>query len=96
MSKKQAEELKPTWRESIKRGWNTFWEAVKTIPNIWTNTQHLIEAICLVTVAGFTFWGSYQLDFAIDNSAYALRFASVVIALRGATEFLKQMNKRGE
>lgn len=71
-------------------------EVVKTIPNIWTNTQHLIEAICLVTVAGFTFWGSYQLDFAIDNSAYVLRFAAVVIALRGATEFLKQMNKRGE
>lgn len=69
-------------------------EAVKAVPNIWTNLQHLVEAICLVAVAGFSFWASFQYDFAVDYGAYALRFAAVVIALRGAVEFLKQLNKK--
>ena len=91
MSKKQAEELKPN---KLKENFIKFVEAVKTIPNIWSNLEHLVEAICLVAVAGFSFWASYRLDFAVDTSAYALRFASIVIAIRGAVEFLKQMNKR--
>lgn len=93
MSKKQAEELKPNKaKENIKK----FVEGVKTIPNIWINTQHLIEALCLLIVAGFAFWASYRYSFAIHNSSYVLRFASVVIGLRGMFELLKQMNKRGE
>lgn len=93
MSKKQAEELKPNKaKENIKK----FVEGVKTIPNIWTNTQHLIEALCLLIVAGFAFWSSFKYAFAVQNAGYVLRFASVVIGLRGMYELLKQMNKRGE
>lgn len=88
---KQDKSTKPN---KAKEQLNKVVTTVKSIPNVWTNTQHLIEAICLVAVAGFSFWASYQLDFAVDFSAYALRFASVVIALRGAIEFLKQMNRR--
>jgi hypothetical protein len=69
-------------------------EAVKAIPNVWTNLQHLVEALCLVAVAGYSFWASYQFTFAIEYGAYALRFAAVVIAVRGGVEFLKQLNKR--
>lgn len=85
------EEVKPN---VVKENFTKFVEAGKTIPNIWTNLEHLVEAICLVAVSGFSFWASYRLDFAVDTSAYALRFASVVIAIRGSIEFLKQMNKR--
>jgi hypothetical protein len=85
------EDNKPS---QVKLKLNKVTKAVKSVPNIWSNLEHLVEAICLVAVAGFAFWSSYQLDFAVDFSAYALRFASVVIAIRGAVEFLKQMNKR--
>lgn len=91
MSKPKAEELKPN---VVKENFIKFIEGVKTIPHIWTNLEHLVEALCLLTVAGFSFWASFKYNFAIHNSAYALRFASVVIGLRGAFELLKQMNKR--
>lgn len=91
MSKPKAEELKPN---VVKENFIKLVEAVKTIPNIWTNLEHLVEAVCLVAVAGFSFWASYKYNFAVNFGAYALRFASVVIAIRGSIEFLKQMNKR--
>lgn len=69
-------------------------DAVKSIPNVWRNLLHLTEAACLVGVAGFAFWASFNHVFDVEWTALALRFAAVVIALRGAVEFLKQLNRK--
>jgi hypothetical protein len=89
MSKSKADKPNKT-KEQFKQ----VTEAVKAIPNVWTNLQHLVEAICLVAVAGYSFWASYQYTFAIDYGTYALRFAAVVIAIRGGIELIRNLNRR--
>jgi len=81
-------------KKNAKQDWDKLVSAVKDIPNVWTNLQHLIEAICLVAVAGYSFWASHQFTFAIDYGTYALRFAAIVIAIRGGVELIKSLNKR--
>lgn len=66
-------------------------EDVRTVAQ---NFTRLVEAICLLIVAGFGFWGAYNVPLRTEYK-YAILFASVVIALRGAVEFLRHLNKRG-
>lgn len=86
-----SKEVKPN---RLKDGWNKLVSAVKTIPNVWTNLVTLTEAVSLVVVAGAAYWVTYMHSFSTVWQTYGLRLASVVIALRGATELLKYLSRK--
>jgi len=81
-------------KKNVKDDWNRLVAAVKSIPNVWKNLVTLTEAVSLVVVAGAAYWVTYQQEFSTVYQTYGLRFASVVIALRGAVELLRYLNRK--
>jgi len=56
------------------------------------NLTSLVEAICLLTVSGFSIYAAYHYQLG-SLQKDGLLFAGLVIALRGSWEFLQHLNK---
>lgn len=58
----------------------------------WKNFTRLVEAFALLAVSAFSLYGALELVRS-EWYAYPLGFAAVVIGLRGASEFLKHLDR---
>lgn len=67
-------------------------DVAKSGKRVVLNTEHFIQAVSLLTTAGFTFYARDKVE--LDKYAYYLiTFALVVIGLRGTFELIKFLNK---
>lgn len=67
--------------------------AVNEANTLLRNTEKFIEAASLLIVSYSAYWTAFNVPLR-NEYKYALLFAAVLIGLRGATEFLRHINKK--
>lgn len=67
--------------------------AIQEANNFLKNTERFVEAASLLVLAYAGYWSAFNVDLR-NEYKYSLLFAAVVVGLRGATEFLRHINKR--
>lgn len=93
----KAIDIKGIKREKKTKDTPSVWSKVKTAysdaQNVLKNLEHFVEAVSLLLVAGFSYWAASRVGIS-HWSELTFKFASIVIGLRGASEFIKTLNKR--
>lgn len=72
---------------------NRFTEAKETATNVTKNAAELVQSTSLVIVAGYSAY-AIKLGQVDGMFAYVLAAAAAIIAVRGAYEFLRTLNKK--
>lgn len=71
---------------AVKKSWS---EGGKLL----SNTEHFVEATCLLVLAYAGFWTAQNVDLRTEYK-WVLLFAAVIVGMRGAIEFIKHINKK--
>lgn len=70
-----------------------FKNAVKETNQFIKNTERFVEAACLLILAYAGYWTAFNVELR-NEYKYTLLFAAIVVGMRGATEFLRHINKK--
>lgn len=65
-------------------------KGINSIKQFKQNTEIFVQAVAMLTLAGFSFWALRQIDVP-EAVRIAVVTALVIIGLRGAVEFIKFM-----
>ncbi len=76
---------------------NTITTAVKTAwneaGNLLKNTEHFVEAACLLVLAYAGYWTAMNVELRTEFK-WVLLFSATLVGMRGAIEFIKHINKK--